>query len=127
MVGFDATGDDLTLDVYGNSQGSTEDLDDAADAVYGYDEGRRSSVKRAATARPGQGWRGQSKWMARQRQRAASATLVFRLSLDETLDCGEDTGTPVNEDYHVAVQVHRRAQEGRDQARQEQRKRVTTH
>ena len=28
-------------------------------------------------------------------------TLPFRLSLDETLDCGEDTGTPVNEDYHV--------------------------
>ena len=28
-------------------------------------------------------------------------TLPFRLSLDETLDCGEDTGTPVSEDYHV--------------------------
>jgi arylsulfatase len=28
-------------------------------------------------------------------------TLAFRLSLDETLDCGEDTGTPVAEDYHV--------------------------
>ena len=28
-------------------------------------------------------------------------TLGFRLSLDETLDCGEDTGTPVIEDYHV--------------------------
>ena len=27
-------------------------------------------------------------------------TLAFRLSLDETLDCGEDTGTPVSEDYH---------------------------
>jgi arylsulfatase len=26
-------------------------------------------------------------------------TLAFRLSLDETLDCGEDTGTPVTEDY----------------------------
>jgi arylsulfatase A-like enzyme len=26
-------------------------------------------------------------------------TLPFRLSLDETLDCGEDTGTPVSEDY----------------------------
>jgi arylsulfatase len=26
-------------------------------------------------------------------------TLAFRLSLDETLDCGEDTGTPINEDY----------------------------
>jgi arylsulfatase len=28
-------------------------------------------------------------------------TLAFRLSLDETLDCGEDTGTPVSEDYQV--------------------------
>lgn len=28
-------------------------------------------------------------------------TLGFRLSLDETLDCGEDTGTPVAEDYQV--------------------------
>jgi arylsulfatase len=28
-------------------------------------------------------------------------TLPFRLSLDETLDCGEDTGTPVIEDYKV--------------------------
>ena len=28
-------------------------------------------------------------------------TLPFRLSLDETLDCGEDTGTPVSEEYHV--------------------------
>ena len=28
-------------------------------------------------------------------------TLAFRLSLDETLDCGEDTGTPVSEEYHV--------------------------
>jgi arylsulfatase len=26
-------------------------------------------------------------------------TLAFRLSLDETLDCGEDTGTPVSEEY----------------------------
>ncbi|MBI3838339.1 MAG: arylsulfatase [Planctomycetia bacterium] len=26
-------------------------------------------------------------------------TLPFRMSLDETLDCGEDTGTPVSEDY----------------------------
>jgi arylsulfatase len=31
-------------------------------------------------------------------------TLPFRLSLDETLDCGEDTGTPVSEDYHVPFQ-----------------------
>ena len=28
-------------------------------------------------------------------------TLAFRMSLDETLDCGEDTGTPVTEDYQV--------------------------
>lgn len=28
-------------------------------------------------------------------------TLAFRLSLDETLDCGEDTGTPINEDYQT--------------------------
>jgi arylsulfatase len=28
-------------------------------------------------------------------------TLAFRLSLDETLDCGEDTGTAVSGDYHV--------------------------
>jgi arylsulfatase len=28
-------------------------------------------------------------------------TLAFRLTLDETLDCGEDTGTPVSEDYHA--------------------------
>ncbi|HEX6883446.1 MAG TPA: arylsulfatase [Planctomycetota bacterium] len=28
-------------------------------------------------------------------------TLPYRLSLDETLDCGEDTGTPVDEDYQV--------------------------
>jgi arylsulfatase len=28
-------------------------------------------------------------------------TLAFRLSLDETLDCGEDTGTPVAEAYRV--------------------------
>jgi arylsulfatase len=28
-------------------------------------------------------------------------TLAFRLAVDETLDCGEDTGTPVTEDYRV--------------------------
>jgi arylsulfatase len=28
-------------------------------------------------------------------------TLPFRLSVDEGVDCGEDTGTPVTEDYHV--------------------------
>jgi arylsulfatase len=28
-------------------------------------------------------------------------TLAFRLSVDEGIDCGEDTGTPVSEDYHV--------------------------
>jgi arylsulfatase len=30
-----------------------------------------------------------------------SRTLAFRMSLDETLDCGEDTGTPITEDYQV--------------------------
>jgi len=28
-------------------------------------------------------------------------TLPFRMAVDETLDTGEDTGTPVTEDYHV--------------------------
>jgi len=28
-------------------------------------------------------------------------TMAFRISLDETLDCGEDTGTPVSESYQV--------------------------
>jgi arylsulfatase len=28
-------------------------------------------------------------------------TLPFRLAVDETLDCGEDTGTPVTEDYRT--------------------------
>ncbi|MGH7787161.1 MAG: sulfatase-like hydrolase/transferase [Candidatus Binatia bacterium] len=28
-------------------------------------------------------------------------TLAFRMALDETFDCGEDTGTPVSEDYRV--------------------------
>ena len=28
-------------------------------------------------------------------------TIPFRISLDETLDIGEDTGTPVSEDYKV--------------------------
>jgi arylsulfatase len=28
-------------------------------------------------------------------------TIAFRMSLDETLDIGEDTGTPVSEDYRV--------------------------
>jgi arylsulfatase len=28
-------------------------------------------------------------------------TIPYRISLDETLDIGEDTGTPVSEDYHV--------------------------
>ena len=28
-------------------------------------------------------------------------TIPFRISADETLDVGEDTGTPVSEDYHV--------------------------
>lgn len=30
-----------------------------------------------------------------------SKTIPYRVSLDETLDIGEDTGTPVSEDYHV--------------------------
>ena len=34
-------------------------------------------------------------------------TLPFRMSLDETLDCGEDTGTPVSEDYQGTLQVYR--------------------
>jgi hypothetical protein len=28
-------------------------------------------------------------------------TIPFRVSADETFDVGEDTGTPVSEDYHV--------------------------
>ena len=28
-------------------------------------------------------------------------TIGYRMSLDKTLDIGEDTGTPVSEDYHV--------------------------
>ena len=28
-------------------------------------------------------------------------TIAYRMSLDETLDIGEDTGTPVSEDYKV--------------------------
>jgi arylsulfatase len=28
-------------------------------------------------------------------------TIPFRISADETLDIGEDTGTPVSEDYQV--------------------------
>jgi hypothetical protein len=28
-------------------------------------------------------------------------TIPFRVSADETFDIGEDTGTPVSEDYHV--------------------------
>lgn len=28
-------------------------------------------------------------------------TIPFRMSLDETLDIGEDTGTPISEDYQV--------------------------
>ena len=28
-------------------------------------------------------------------------TIPFRVSADETLDIGEDTGTPISEDYHV--------------------------
>jgi arylsulfatase len=28
-------------------------------------------------------------------------TIAFRMSLDETLDIGEDTGTPISEDYQA--------------------------
>jgi len=28
-------------------------------------------------------------------------TIAFRMSLDETLDIGEDTGTPISEDYRL--------------------------
>jgi hypothetical protein len=30
-------------------------------------------------------------------------TIPFRISADETLDIGEDTGTPVSEDYHCRL------------------------
>jgi arylsulfatase len=32
-------------------------------------------------------------------------TIPFRISLDETLDIGEDTGTPVSKDYTVPFHV----------------------
>jgi hypothetical protein len=35
------------------------------------------------------------------RKRGVTRTISFRVSADETLDIGEDTGTPVSEDYHV--------------------------
>ena len=35
------------------------------------------------------------------RGKSSTATIPFRISADETLDIGEDTGTPVSEDYHV--------------------------
>ena len=31
-------------------------------------------------------------------------TIAYRMSLDETLDIGEDTGTPVSEDYQGAAE-----------------------
>ena len=34
-------------------------------------------------------------------QEQFARTIPFRISADETLDIGEDTGTPVSEDYHV--------------------------
>jgi hypothetical protein len=34
-------------------------------------------------------------------QQKFARTIPFRISADETLDIGEDTGTPVSEDYHV--------------------------
>jgi arylsulfatase len=33
-------------------------------------------------------------------------TTPFRMSIDETLDIGEDTGTPVSEDYTVPFVFH---------------------
>lgn len=32
-------------------------------------------------------------------------TLPFRMAVDEILDCGEDTGTPVTEDHHMTFKV----------------------
>jgi arylsulfatase len=34
-------------------------------------------------------------------QGSIERTIPFRISADETLDIGEDTGTPVSEDYKV--------------------------
>jgi hypothetical protein len=34
-------------------------------------------------------------------ERKLARSIPFRVSADETLDIGEDTGTPVSEDYHV--------------------------
>lgn len=38
-------------------------------------------------------------------------TITFRMSLDETLDIGEDTGTPLSEDYHVPFNFTRKREE----------------
>jgi hypothetical protein len=47
-------------------------------------------------------------------------TIPLGFSLDETLDVGQDTGTPVVEDYgEDAVQVHWGSQESRDRDWQE--------
>jgi hypothetical protein len=40
------------------------------------------------------------RWTQRGR-RQAGHTLAFRMSLDETLDCGDDTGAPVSENYQA--------------------------
>ena len=42
-------------------------------------------------------------------------TIPFRISADETLDIGEDTGTPVSEDYHVPFRFTGTTQQGRYQ------------
>jgi hypothetical protein len=34
-------------------------------------------------------------------ERKLTRSIPFRVSADETLDIGEDTGTPASEDYHV--------------------------
>ena len=48
----------------------------------------------ARAARAGCSWTGH-----RSRRAGFAQTVRFRFSLDETFDVGEDTGTPVVEDY----------------------------
>ena len=43
-------------------------------------------------------------------------TMPFRVSADETLDIGEDTGTPVSEDYQVPFKFTGDTEEGRHSA-----------
>jgi hypothetical protein len=40
-------------------------------------------------------------WVQAVAEQKLRRTIPFRVSADETLDIGEDTGTPVCEDYHV--------------------------